>query len=179
MMLTERQDGLSLPQPDNSREEFMATIASATFETGLDNHAAWYGSTAVRDNASAHGGSYSLLCTATAAGAGVHLSNYPYFIAPSLTTHTFSLWYIEAAGTMGTISLKVLWYDSSHALLSSDILSLVRATSWTNYNTTLFSPSGTKYMGLEYTWTGTGNAWRLDDLSITVPDSPNAWLMLI
>lgn len=157
----------------------MAIVASETYEGGSTGaEVVWFSCTTANSTAQAHTGSGSLLCATTATdGSGVQLNNFPYFAVAASSSYDFSIWYIQTAGTMPTVAWNIHWYDSGGAPISSALVSMPNATSWTQASGTFTSPVGAVTVGWDFQWsvstvTTPAQTFAIDDL--LVADTPTA-----
>ena len=144
-------------------------VAFNGFELGPDQ--AWYSASVESALGAAHTGQGALKVSTTDAwGSGVQTSNWPgYAGIVAGTQYDASVWYREDTATMPTVTWTLRWTDDNGNQLGTSVLSLPRATGWTEASATVTAPTGATHLRWTYTWAApaAGPAFLLDDESVT------------
>lgn len=165
--------GLKATFTDTLNGEF---ITNPGFETDLSGWA-FDACTGVRVTSQAAVGAASLQATATGAGmavrwGGTGLSGIP--VQPN-AAYTFRA-QAKAGTTARFVSLRIDWYDSTGAFISTDIPTQgnTSLTAWTAYSGTATSPANAAYAAFRVVVAGSvaGEIYYFDDVHVIGPGGP-------
>lgn len=92
----------------------------------------------------------------------------PYMASAPATTYTLRWWHYEVLGSGSpTYQLKVRYYDALKALLSTDTFALgSMLDNWRQGSQTFSTPANTRYMTLEWSFSGAYATVDLDEASL-------------
>lgn len=152
-------------------------ISDKTFESGLDNLQAWFGSTVAQSTAQAHSGTHSLAETGTAANEGVieNINNPIAHVTPG-HQYFFSFW-IRAATTPRTMNIIMNWQSGSSTIGTVPMTPTAdTATGWTQVTGVGTAPGGATGVWVTVSHLGAVNEVHyFDDFTITDLSSSSAF----
>lgn len=149
-------------------------ISDKTFESGLDNMAAWFGSSVAQSSDQAHSGVYSLRMTANDSFWGVEqqiLSAIP--VTPG-HQYYFSAW-VRAGSAPRTINTTIVWNGSGGQQVSFTPTQ-DNASGWTQITATAPAPATATSANWRFSSSGSaiGETHYFDDLTMTDLSSSSA-----
>lgn len=142
-------------------------ISDKTFEGGVDNMGAWFGSSVAQSSAQAHTGANSLQMTTTNSFWGVE--QLVLSAAPVTAGHQyfFSAW-VRAGSTPRTINATIVWSNTGGQQVTFTPM-LDSATGWTQLTATAPAPATATGAFWRFSSSGAaiGETHYFDDLTIT------------
>ncbi len=143
---------------------------TANFESSVGQWGSWYSANTVASTTEAYKGTGSLCVDVTDPwGWAIQTNNWPGFNAAAGNKRV-SFWAKQGSGTIGTVTLRIKWFDAAQALLQTDTVVLNSLSgNWQQAVQNLTAPAGTTsaYLDAYSTQGSPADTLYIDDIVLT------------